>query len=737
MPLTDAKIRKAKPIDKPQRLFDGGGLYESIEELEMWTMKQTSRVSTDVVPKVNRFRVVMGLAALGLLVSCIQLPQTAQQEGLRQDWPAYLGGAHRNQYSNLDQIDRDNVGQLEMAWTFETGDTGQFQANPIIVGGLLYIPSPARKVFAVDATTGEEVWRFEPGRELPGPFAVRQRGVVYWGDGGESRIFTSAGGRLFALDADTGEVVRSFGENGSIDLGINTPGVVFEDLLIVGMLVEETNQGGIRAYDVRTGGVRWHFNTIPRPGEYGYETWPPDAWKTVGGASDWSGQSLDLERGIVFASTETAGPDFYGAERHGDNLFANSVVALDARTGERIWHFQTVRHDLNDFDLPAPPELVTVTHDGRRIEAIAQGTKYGVLFVLNRDTGEPLFPMVEYPVPASRLPGEQPARSQPLPVKPPPLMRHRFTVDDVSNISAEARADGLAKLAEAGSTGLFPTPYTDEAILFPGFDGGFEWGGSAIDPDGMLYTNINEIPWLLKMEETRNRDGSPVSQNEQTYRALCGTCHGMELAGNVAAGIPGLINVSERYTREALTTIVERGLGRMPGFGADPYSPHAAAIDFLYGVESETQVDPVDVPPYAFTGWRRFLDREGYPAIKPPWGTLNAVNLNTGKIEWRVTLGEYAELTARGLPPTGTETYGGPISTSGGLLFIGATADEKFRAFDKSNGDVLWEVTLPFGGFATPATYMVDGKQYVVIAAGGEKVNTKHGGSIVAFALPD
>lgn len=678
----------------------------------------------------------------GLLNGCSQEPAAPEQapESAKvadHDWPVYLGGAHRNQYSELDQINRDNVALLEQAWAFETGDTGQFQASPIIVDGVLYICSPGRKVFALDGATGKEVWRFDPASEQPGPFAVRQRGVVYWGQGDDQRIFTSAGGRLYALNAGTGEVVRSFGENGSIALGINTPGVVFEDLMIVGMLVEETKQGGIRAYDVRTGEVRWHFNTIPRPGEYGHDTWPADAWQTAGGASDWSGQSLDAARGIVFASTETAGPDFYGADRHGENLFANSVIALNARTGERIWHYQTIRHDLTDKDLPSPPELVTVTHGGKQIDAVAQGTKYGVLFVLNRETGEPLWPVEEVPAPAGRLPGEQAWPTQPIPTKPPPLMRQRFTIDDVSNVSPEARTAGIAKLEEAGSEGLFPAPGLNEAILFPGFDGGFEWGGSAIDPNGMLYTNINEVPFLLKMEETRNRDGSPVGQNEQTYRALCGTCHGMDLKGNPEAGIPTLVGITERSTRLEITTVVERGLGRMPPFGHDPYSPHAQAIDFLFGVESETGADAPVVPPYAFTGWRRFLDPEGYPAIKPPWGTLNAVDLNTGEIAWKVVLGEFEELTERGLPPTGTETYGGPILTASGLLFIGATADEKLRAFDKTNGKVLWETKLPFGGFATPATYMVDGRQYVVIAAGGEKVNTKHGGSVVAFALPE
>ena len=681
---------------------------------------------TRLIPRLTLLLTIAGTLAL---VGCSPRAPDA-------DWPAYLGGEHRNQYSDLTQINRDNVAGLRHAWTFDTGDKGQFQASPIVIDGILFIASPARKVFAINAETGAEVWRFDPASELPGPFAVRQRGISHWSDGTERRIFTSAGGRLFALDATSGKIIRSFGEKGSIALGINTPGVIFEDLLIVGLLVEETSPGGIRAYDVRSGSTRWHFNTIPQPGEYGYETWPPDAYKTIGGASDWSGQSLDAERGIVFASTETAGPDFYGAARHGENLFANSVLALNARTGKRIWHFQTVHHDLNDKDLPATPELVTVTHDGKRIDAIAQGTKHGLLFVLNRETGAPLWPVDEVPVPKSTLPGEAAWPTQPVPTKPPPLMRQRYTLDDVSIISDKARAEGIERLQASGSEGLFPAPHTDEAILFPGFDGGFEWGGSAIDPNGMLYTNINEVPWLLQMVETKNNDGTDVSKNEQTYRALCGACHGMDAKGNADAGMPALTDISKRLKRAEVMQIVARGSGRMPGFGLDPYSTHPLAVDFLFGIEGTGDAD-ASVPPYAFTGWRRWLDSEGYPAIKPPWGTLNAVDLNTGEIIWKVPLGEYAALTKRGIPITGTETYGGPISTAGGLLFIGATADEKFRAFDKDTGKVLWETKLPFGGFATPATYVVNGRQFVVLAAGGEKVNTKPGGSVVAFALPE
>lgn len=680
-------------------------------------------------------RLTIVVSAAFLVAGCFR------NEPVQQDWPAYLGNNSRTQYSTLKQINKQNVAQLQHAWTFDTGDVGDFQANSIIVGGVLYTASPARLVLALNAATGAEIWRFNPSDERKGLFAIRQRGVVHWQDGNDRRIFTSAGGWLYALRADTGEVIRSFGENGSIAVNLNTPGVIYQDLLIVGMLVGENTPGGIRAYDVRTGALKWHFNTIPHPGEYGYDTWPADAFKTVGGASDWSGQSLDEERGIVYASTETAGPDFYGAKRHGSNLFANSIIALNASTGERLWHFQIVHHDLNDKDLPTPPELITVTHNGRRIDAVAQGTKHGLLFVFDRVTGEPLWPIEEKPVPRSTLPGEQSWPTQPIPTKPPPLMRQRYTLDDISQISPEANALTLERFNRAGSEGLFPVPGLSETILFPGFDGGFEWGGSAVDPDGILYTNINEVPWILQLVETRHQDGAKISINEMAYRALCASCHGMDRKGNPPAGVPSLIEVAATRTRDEVMEIVLQGGGRMPGFGLRPEQQRNAAVDFLFGVETEVTTtaapDDTDEVPYVFTGWRRWLDQEGYPAIKPPWGTLNAIDLNKGEILWKIRLGEYPALTAKGVPPTGTETYGGPVATAGGLLFIGATADEMFRAFDKDTGKVLWQAKLPFGGFATPSTYMVDGKQYVVISAGGEKANTPAGGSIVAFALPD
>lgn len=688
--------------------------------------------------------------------SSAQSPVSAA--GADRDWRVYLGDKASTQYSTLDQITRDNVAQLQVAWTYDTGDKGEFQTNNLIVNGVLFTASPSRKVIALDAATGTPRWTFDPLSERDDLVGNRQRGLVYWEDGDDRRLFTSAGTWLYALDARTGKPVRTFGDNGSIHLGrglglggtppirLNTPGVIYKDLLILGGLISEQTAGGIRAFDVRTGELKWIFRTIPRPGEFGYDTWPPDAWKTAGGASDWSGHALDEARGIVYVSTETAGPDFWGGDRIGANLFANSLIALDAATGRRLWHRQLVHHDIWDLDLPQPPTLLTVTHDGRRVDAVAQGTKQGLLFVFDRITGEPLWPIHERPTPQSTLAGVTTWPTQPFPEKPAPLMRQRYTADDVSTVSADARAMTAERFARAGSHGAFPPPSTDETILFPGPDGGFEWGGSAADPQGVLYANVNEIPWFYQLIPTRREDGVPLTQGERQYLVNCASCHRADRTGDPAGGMPPLTNLEGRLPRAHVLTLIDQGGGRMPPFPQLPAARRTAIVDFLYGTEKPAEGGAASgaasgaavrpEPPYAFAGFRRWADREGYPAIAPPWGTLNAVDLNTGEIKWAVPLGEYPELTARGIPPTGTENYGGPIVTAGGVLFIGASADETFRAFDTATGQVLWKATLPFTANATPSTYMVDGRQFVVVSAGGGKSGRPAGGVVVAFALP-
>ena len=708
-------------------------------------------------------RILQALAFLACVLFFSPRPATCQvgsTPSSNQDWPVYLGGKDRTLYSTLNQINKSNVKQLEVAWTYDTGDRAEFQANALVIKGVLYTASPTRKVISLEAATGEEIWTFDPETVRPGSAARRQRGLVYWESGNDRRIFTRAGPYLYALNAKTGRLISSFGEKGSIHLGaavkaedqgeppsvlINTPGVIYKDLYIVG---GTTNAPGtIRAYDVHRGELKWIFHMIPRPGEYGYHSWPPDAYKTTGGASNWSGLALDEERGIVYVPTETAGPDFWGGDRHGMNLFSNSLVALNAKTGKRLWHHQLAHHDLLDKDLPTPPVLLTVTHNGQKIDAVAQGTKNGLLFVFDRATGEPLWPIHERPVPQTDLPGEQTWPTQPFPTKPPPLTRQIYTENDVSNVSPAANAMTSLRYERVGSYGAFPASSTKETIIFPGFDGGMEWGGAAADPDGIYYVNVNEIPWIYQMLPTRRSDGVPVSLGERGYTVHCAYCHGPDRTGDPESGFVSLLNLSERVSEEQVTRIVKEGKGRMPGYGALREGQRRAIVDFVLDKEQpasayadpgrRSRVPQPDDPPYRFAGFRRWFDDEGYPAIRPPWGTLNAVDLNTGEIKWKVPLGEYPELTARGIPPTGTENYGGPVVTAGGLIFIGATADETFRAFDKKTGKILWQAKLPFSGNATPSTYMVDGKQFVAISAGGGKSGRPAGGSIIAFALPD
>lgn len=693
----------------------------------------------------------MNLFKIPVLValSCSWMTVTKGQDV---DWPYYLGGKERDLYSSLDQIHRGTVSQLEVAWTYETGDAAEYQANNLVVGGVLFTPTAKRKVIALDASTGVERWQWDPANEHTGAGSPRQRGLVYWANetGGEQRIFTGVNGFLFAIDSLTGETIRDFGENGSINLGtgLNTPGVIYQDLLIVGGL---GGQGAVRAFDVRTGAQRWIFHLIPRPGELGYDTWPEDAYKTATGVMPWCGQALDEERGIVYVATKTAEPDFYGGERPGSNLFANSLIALNSATGERIWHYQIVHHDLLDKDLPCAPVLLTVNHGGKQIDAVAQGTKHGLLFVFDRATGEPLWPIEERPVPQSDLKGEQAWPTQPFPTKPPPLMRQTYTEQDASNLSPEVHQLTLDRIRAAPNFGPFPAPSLSETVMFPGFDGGMEWGGGAADPQGIYYVNVNEMPWLLQMIETRHADGSELFPGERDYILYCGVCHGLDLKGNLELQFPPLLDIDKRKTRAEVEQMTRQGRGRMPAYDNMPEAQRSAILDYVLSKgspQNDADGDPATTKPsvenskegppaYAFGGFRRWLDDEGFPAIKPPWGTLNAVDLNSGEIKWSVVLGEYPELTARGIPPTGTENYGGPLATAGGLIFIGATADETFRAFDKETGELLWKSKLPFGGNASPSTYMVGGRQYVVISAGGGKSGRPRGGTLVAFALPN
>jgi quinoprotein glucose dehydrogenase len=684
------------------------------------------------------------------------------------DWRVYLGDSASTHYSALKQIHRQNVHRLEVAWTYHAGDArndnrSQIQCNPIIVDGALYGTSPQLKLLALDAATGHERWRFDPFAGETNQNAVGvNRGVVYWRDRNDRRIFFTAGHRLFCVEAATGELILSFGEGGMVDIreGLgrdpkslfvlaNTPGVIFRDLLILGSRVSEgpgpSAPGHIRAYNVRTGKIEWTFRTIPQPGEFGHETWPPEAYRYSGGANVWTGMAVDEKRGIVFCPTGSAAFDFWGGDRYGANLFANSLIALDAATGRRIWHYQLVHHDLWDRDLPAAPNLLTVHHGGKKIDAVAQVTKSGHVFVFNRETGEPLFPIEEVPVPASALQGESAWQTQPIPVKPAPFSRQQFTEDLVTELSEESRAAVLERWRKVNRHVLYAPPSTEGTIIFPGFDGGAEWGGAGVDPKrGILYVNGNEMPWILTMVETKAKPGGSLSSAQQVYNQVCAACHGMNREGDPARAFPTLVNIGQKLKKPEIVELLKSGRGVMPSFGFLSEEQRNAVADHLLGDDRVTTASEdrqaasalVLDSPYTHTGYNRFLDPEGYPAIRPPWGTLNAIDLNTGEYLWRVPLGELSELTARGIPPTGTENYGGPVITAGGLIFIAATKDEMIRAFDQETGNILWQAKLPAGGYATPSTYSVNGRQFVVIACGGGKMGTKSGDAYVAFALP-
>ena len=568
-------------------------------------------------------------------------------------------------------------------------------------------------------------------------------------------MFYSVGSYLLALDANTGELIKDFGEEGKVSLkeglgdwaqdfyvSSSTPGVIFKDKLIVGTRVSESTDaapGYIRAFNVVSGKVEWVFYTIPRPGEYGYDTWPKDAYKNRGGANSWAGMTLDESTGIVYIPTGSAAFDFWGGHRLGENLFANSLLALNAETGERIWHYQTIRHDIWDKDLPAPPNLVQINRGDSTVAAVAQITKSGRVFVFDRANGTPLFPIEEVEVPPSTLLGEEAWPSQPMPLSPPPFSRQIFTEEEVTNISPEATAYVTGKLKNLKFGYNFIPPSTEGTIILPGFDGGGEWGGAAYDAStGLLYVNANEMPWILTMVPTNS---GKLSLGNAAYFTNCAMCHGPEKNGDGTGAYPSLVNIGSRLQRADVAALITNGKGRMPAFKQLNSEVKEQIIDYLFSTEKPEDFQNsgatanVNVVPYTTTGYNRFFDEEGYPAIKPPWGTLSAINLNEGTIEWTVPLGEFTELTKRGIPQTGTENYGGPVVTAGGLVFIAASKDEHIRAFDKDTGEELWKYKLPVGGYATPAVYSVEGKQYVVIAAGGGKMGTPSGDYYIAFAL--
>lgn len=717
--------------------------------------------------KVIRFHVIMIMLALAGVMGC------NRSQPANTTWEVTGGSKMNNRYSSLTEIDTSNVSQLQVAWVYHAEKEdhtrfGPMECNPVIIDGTLYGVSPKLKLFAIDAATGKEKWSFDPADSVMNKTWHRNsvnmnRGVAYWEEGTDKRIIYTVGPIVFSVNALTGKLVYSFGKDGGIDLRYElgkdkpeemfiaptSPVMVYKHLFFVSGLVGENTPGHIMAFDVKTGKQQWIFHTIPHPGEPGYETWEDkNAYKFMGSTNGWAGFSMDEKRGILFAVTGNPTNDFYGGARLGAGLYGNCIIAFDALTGKKLWHHQLVHHDVWDRDLPTPPALVTIERGGKKIEAVAQTTKQGFIFVFDRVTGEPVYEINEKPFPTNTaLEGEQLWATQPVPSLPKPFARQSVTVDELNNLVSDSEQQDLKKRFSAMRSGTPFTPPSEEGTLvLPGYDGGGEWGGPAFDPEsGIMYVNANEMAWVLTMVKNKVKP-QVMSTNMEAGKAIytqhCMGCHGPDRKGG--GDYPSILGVDAKYNKEKFLELVTTGRRMMPGFNQFNKEQKDALASFILNLKSEQQTafkvtDISAAPPelYGFTGYNKFLTKDGYPGIKPPWGTLSAINLNTGNFEWQIPFGEFKELTAKGIPVTGRENYGGPVVTAGGLIFIAATADGKFRAINKRNGKILWETDLPAPGVATPAIYALNGKQYIVIACGGSKWGGQQGDAYVAFALPE
>ncbi|TLF46525.1 c-type cytochrome [Maribacter aurantiacus] len=702
---------------------------------------------------------IIGLLLLILGIgSCEENKKEAPAQKEYTTWSSYLGDAGRTHFSTLSQITKENVASLKVAWTYESEDWGQMQMNPIVVDSMLYGVTAALRVVALHAGTGEEIWQFGDSVKV---WHSTSRGVSYWSKGEDKRILCTRGAFLFALDALTGKPIPTFGSGGKVDLrsGMpksaenkfvisNAPGTVFKDLIVMPLRVSEgvgAAPGDIMAFNVITGKLEWSFHTIPYPGEFGHETWEDStAYKSsiVGGANNWAGMAVDEEAEIIYVPTGSAAPDFYGGVRLGQNLFSNSLLALNANTGERLWHFQFTRHDIWDRDPPAPPNLLMVEREGKKIPAVAQVTKQGYVYVFNRMTGEPFFDIEEVPVPKSMLEGEEAWPTQPIPVRPKPFARQSQDLTEADISPFAENKEVLASKFKSANKSQYAPPNTEPVLLLPGYDGAAEWGGASADPeDGILYVNSNEMAWILLMNKNTG-DGTGGPLGEATYQKYCVTCHQPDRKGYAASGFPSLLDLQLRKNKNEVAEIITNGKGMMTGFPQLSKEEMEALLAFLFDEEIKHSVASENVPQdtvqerYKHAGYTKFLDSKGLPGISPPWGTMHAIDLNTGNFKWSIPFGNTPELGEEGIG-TGTENYGGAVVTKNGLLFIAATRDGYFRVFDKENGGLLWEYELPAPAFATPAMYAFKGKQYIAIACGGEKLGTKKGNKIIAFALPE
>ncbi len=694
-------------------------------------------------------------------------------------WSHYGGAADSAQYSALNQINRSNVASLKVAWTYPTGDSNRYFFNPLMAHGLLYVLAKDNSIVALQADTGKEVWlhHTDPRTKL-----ITNRGINYWEspDGNERRLLFSQDNFLEALDARTGKQIFSFGTNGRVDLraglGRNpddivlvqstTPGRVFDNLLILGSATNqeyESAPGDIRAYDVRTGKLAWTFHTIPHPGEFGYDTWPKDAWKKVGGANAWGELSLDKKRGIVYVPTGSPKYNFYGADRIGADLFGDCLLALDARTGKRIWYFQTVHHDIWDYDDATAPKLLTIRHDGQLVDVVAEVSKQGFLWVFDRATGKPIWPIEERKVPRSDMPGEKAWPTQPFPAKPPPFARQKFTAEDLSPFIADPQERARIKdeLLSARNEGLFTPPGLRDTVEMPGNNGGANWGGAAVDPaNGTLYVISKDLPAMLKLEPeiepAAPLNGTPAQKGLAIYQTKCQICHHADLQGQPPA-VPSLVNIGSSLNAQKVQDTVTHGEGLMPAFAlSTPDLNHLTAFLFsktsaktAHDASLKTNATSEKEPTRYRSGFGFMITSNGLSPIAPPWTSLTAYDLNQGTIKWKIPLGEVPELAAKGFKNTGSHFPKlGPVVTAGGLIFTG-TRDKIVRALDENTGKMLWEKQLDAGLEGIPAVFEIDGREYIVFCAAAQSStkllgvpghaanqSSAHNGAYVAFALP-